>query len=202
MAVFKCKMCGGQLDIENNVGVIECEYCGSKQTVSVCSDEETQNLLNRANTLRLRAEFDKAETVYEQIINKKPNEAEAYWGVILCKYGVEYVVDPATNKRIPTCHRTSYESVIADEYYKLCLKHSDVVQKSIYEQEARQIDSIQKGILAISANEEPYDVFICYKETDADGKRTKDSVIANDIYYALTERGYKVFYAAITLEDK
>jgi len=51
-------------------------------------------------------------------------------------------------------------------------------------------------------NEKPFDVFICYKETDENGKRTPDSVIANDIYHQLTAEGFKVFYAAITLEDK
>ena len=45
-------------------------------------------------------------------------------------------------------------------------------------------------------------MFLCYKETDENGKRTQDSVIANDIYYQLTQEGLKVFYAAITLEDK
>ena len=33
-------------------------------------------------------------------------------------------------------------------------------------------------------------------------KRTQDSVLANDIYHQLTNEGLKVFYAAITLEDK
>ena len=64
------------------------------------------------------------------------------------------------------------------------------------------INEIQKGILAISQKEEPFDVFICYKETDDTGTRTQDSVIANDIYYQLTQEGLKVFYAAITLENK
>ena len=45
-------------------------------------------------------------------------------------------------------------------------------------------------------------MFICYKETDENGKRTVDSALANDIYYQLTQEGLKVFYAAITLEDK
>ena len=64
------------------------------------------------------------------------------------------------------------------------------------------INEIQKGILAISRNEEPFDVFICYKETDASGRRTQDSVLANDLYHQLTQEGYKVFFSRITLEDK
>ena len=61
---------------------------------------------------------------------------------------------------------------------------------------------IQKGILAISQKEDPFDVFICYKETDAHGRRTQDSVLANDLYHQLTQEGFKVFFSRITLEDK
>ncbi len=202
MALFKCKMCSGELDVMEGVTVIECEYCGTKQTVPTSKDENLQGLFNRANILRMKSEFDKAEQLYEKIIEKDETQAEAYWGLILCKYGIEYVEDPETFKRIPTCHRTSFDSIIADEDYKSALDFADSVQRGIYEAEAKEIDRIQKGILELSQKEEPYDVFICYKETDNDGKRTQDSVIANDIYYQLTQEGLKVFYAAITLENK
>lgn len=51
-------------------------------------------------------------------------------------------------------------------------------------------------------NNERYDVFICHKETDAQGNKTRDSVIANDIYYQLTDLGLKVFFSPISLSDK
>ncbi len=202
MAIFKCKMCGGDLDVSAGSSVAECEYCGTKQTVSTSRDEVLQNLFNRANNLRIKSEFDKAEQIYEKILNEDDTDAEAHWGIVLCKYGIEYVEDPKTYKRIPTCHRTSYEAVTADPDYLAAVKYADITQKAIYEREARSIDEIQKNILSIVKNEKPFDVFICYKETDENSQRTQDSVIANDIYYQLTQEGLKVFYAAITLEDK
>jgi len=202
MAAFKCKMCGGALEVEENQSVVSCGFCGTQQTVPKSIDENLQNIFNRANLLRIKSEFDKAEKLYEKIVQADPTQAEAYWGLILCKYGIEYVEDPTTFKRIPTCHRTSYDAVVSDENYKLALEHADSVQRLVYEEQAKEIDKIQKGILSIAQNEEPYDVFICYKESDEDGKRTQDSVIANDIYYQLKQEGFKVFYSAITLEDK
>lgn len=202
MAVFKCKMCGGELDIQEGQVIATCDYCGTKQTVPTACSEELRTLYNRANVLRMKSEFDKAEQVYERIITADPKQAEAYWGALLCKYGIEYVEDPKTYKRIPTCHRVSYEAMEADEYYKLAIENADSVQRKIYEEEAKYIDGVQKDILALSAKEDSFDVFLCYKETDESGKRTRDSVIANDIYHQLTQEGYKVFYAAITLEDK
>lgn len=202
MAVYKCKMCGGTLEVTDNQSVAECDYCGTKQTLPTAQDETLQKLFNRANILRMKSEFDKAAELYEKLIQMKPDEAEAYWGLILCKYGIEYVEDPKTLSRIPTCHRASFSSVVADEDYKSALSYADTLQKTIYESEAKEIDRLQKEIIDISRNESPYDIFICYKETDSDGKRTQDSVIANEIYHQLTAEGYKVFYAAITLEDK
>lgn len=202
MAIFKCKMCGGDLSFQpgNSTGI--CDYCGEEQTLPKVVDENLQGLFNRANTLRMKAEFDKAAEIYEKILQASGTEAEAYWGLILCKYGIEYVEDPVTYKRVPTCHRASYDAVTADDDYKMALQYADVSQRMIYETEAKQIDEIQKGIIALAQKEDPYDVFICYKETDENGQRTQDSVLANDIYYQLTQEGFKVFYAAITLEDK
>lgn len=202
MATLKCKMCGGNLEIIEGTTVCECEYCGTTQTVPKVQDDVTSNLFNRANNLRMKSEFDKAQEIYEKIVSQNENESEAYWGIVLCKFGIEYVEDPATFKKIPTCHRTQLESVLADVDYLAAIEHADISQKTVYEDEAKEIDKLQHDILEIVHKEEPFDVFICYKETDENGKRTQDSVIANDIYHQLTQEGLKVFYAAITLEDK
>ena len=202
MAVFKCKMCGAALERQNDETVLACDYCGTTQTLPKTSDDNIANLFNRANNLRLKCEFDKAAQIYEKIVEQDDSEAEAHWGIVLCKYGIEYVEDPATHKRIPTCHRTLFEPITTDADYQAAIDYSDFAQQEVYQAEAKAIDKIQKDILAVVRNEKPFDVFICYKETDASGSRTRDSVIANDIYYQLTNEGYKVFYAAITLEDK
>ena len=121
---------------------------------------------------------------------------------MLCKYGIEYVDDPATGKKIPTCHRSSFESVLDDSNFDQAMENADVVARKVYREEAKQIEELRKGIIEVSAKEEPYDIFICYKETDDKGDRTLDSVLAQDIYDALAEKGYRVFFSRITLEDK
>ena len=202
MAIFKCKMCGGTIEFNQGDTVGVCDSCGTKQTLPNVNDDAISSLYNRANTLRMKSEFDRAEELYNKIIASDEKQAEAYWGIILCKFGIEYVEDPKTFKRVPTCHRTSFDAITADEDFKLAVKYGDAEQKKLYRAEAKAIDAIQKDILNIAKNEKPFDVFICYKETDESGKRTQDSVVANEIYHQLTQEGFKVFYAAITLEDK
>ena len=202
MSIFKCKMCGGTIEFEQGATVGVCDSCGTKQTLPRLDDDKKANLYDRANHFRRNNDFDKAMGIYEQILNEDSTDAEAYWSLVLCRYGVEYVEDPATHRRVPTVNRAQFTSVLADEDYKAALTYADALQKTIYEAEAHAIDEIQKGILVISQKEEPFDVFICYKETDANGRRTQDSVLATELYHELVREGFKVFFSRITLEDK
>lgn len=201
MAVFKCKMCGGDLQVEPGKTTGICDYCGTQQTLPRLNDDRRAQMYDRASHFRRNNDYDKAAGIYEAILNEDNTDAEAYWSLVLCKYGVEYVEDPKTKKRIPTCNRTQLTSIFADEDYKQALAYADSNQRVIYEEEAKAIDKIQKGILEISSREEPFDVFICYKETDEQGKRTRDSVIAQELYQELAKEGFKVFFARITLEN-
>ena len=202
MSIFKCKMCGGELHINPGESVAVCEYCGTTQTLPKLDDDRRANLYDRANHFRRNNDFDKAAGIYEQILNEDKTDAEAYWSLVLCRYGIEYVEDPATHKRVPTVNRAQYTSIFDDEDYKAAIQYADAAQRVVYEAEAKAINEIQKGILEISRKEEPFDVFICYKETDANGRRTPDSVLATDLYHQLTQEGFKVFFSRITLEDK
>lgn len=202
MPVIKCKMCGGDLNIVDDSTVCECEYCGTKQTVPKVDDEKKLKLFERANRLRTACEFDKAAGVYESIVADFDEEAEAYWGLILCKFGIEYVDDPATGNKIPTCHRSSFDSLMDDPNFDMVMECADPIARKVYLEEAKQIEELRKRIIEVSSQEEPYDVFISYKELDDEGQRTLDSVIAQDIYTELTEKGYRVFFSRISLEDK
>lgn len=202
MAMFKCKMCGGNLEVKEGMTVCECEYCGSIQTIPVLDDEKKINLFRRAHRLRSACEFDKAAGVYECIIAEFQEEAEAYWGLILCKYGIEYVDDSKTGNKVPTCHRSSFDSVLDDPNFEMVMEYSDSASRTVYRKEAKELERLRMRIIEVSSKEEPYDIFICYKETDALGERTVDSVIAQDVYDVLTEKGYRVFFSRITLEDK
>ena len=202
MIVYKCKMCGGNLNIQEGEKTAVCEYCRTQQTVPSTDDEKRANLFNRANHYRQNCEFDKALAIYEHILDEDSNDAEAYWSIVLCRYGIEYVEDPATKERKPTINRMQAQSILQDTDYQMALEHADYTQKNLYEKEAAEIDRIQKEILRIAQQEEPYDIFISYKEKAPNGERTKSSVLAQDVYNHLTKEGYRVFFSRISLEDK
>ena len=201
MAVIKCKMCGGDMEISADKTFGTCEYCGSTMTLPKVSDDQRAAAFNRGNHFRRAGEFDKALGVYERIVAEDDTDAEAHWCCALCRFGIEYVEDPATYEWLPTCHRASFDSFLEDVDYLAALEHSDGITRRQYQKDAAKIAEVQRGILATSQNTEPYDVFISYKELDENGERTRDSVLAQDIYYQLTEQGRHVFFSRISLED-
>ena len=203
MAIIKCKMCGGDIVLNEEKTFGTCEYCGSVMTLPKVSDDQRAARFNRGNHFRRQGDFDKALAVYESIVREDDTDAEAHWCCALCRFGIEYVEDPNTYEFIPTCHRASFDSFTEDVDYLAALEHSDGITKRQYQKDAGKIADVQRGILATSQNEEPYDVFICCKETDDQTKeRTRDSLDAQEIYYQLTQEGYRVFFSRITLEDK
>ena len=86
----------------------------------------------------------KRKGLYESILNLDNTQLEAQWGILLCKYGVEYVDDPKTNKKIPTCHKTNKESILTTQEYKHIIKNAYGKTLELYEKEAKEINRIQK----------------------------------------------------------
>lgn len=201
MALLQCEMCCGEVDVMPDKSVCVCKYCGSTFTIPK-ELEKKGNLFNRANYLRQSCSFDKAIDVYESILTDNCEDVDALWGLVLCRYGIEFVEDPKTGTRIPTCHRASRTSILSDPDYKSALQFADAEKRLVYQENAVRIDQIQKAIISLSDNQEKYDVFICYKESDEEGQRTIDSVLAQDLYNELTRNQIKTFFARKTLEGK
>lgn len=201
MALLQCEMCCGELEISPDKSVGVCKYCGSTFTIPK-EIEKKGNLFNRANYLRQSCNFDKAISVYESILADNCEDADALWGLVLCRYGIEFVEDPKTHSRIPTCHRASRTSILLDPDFKSALKYADQEKREVYNENAHRIDQIQKAILSMSDTQEKYEVFICYKETDDNGERTVDSVLAQELYNELAKMRIKTFFARKTLEGK
>lgn len=199
--VIECKICGGNIEPTGDGTYGVCDHCGRTMTLPKVDDDQLAAAFNRGNHFRRIGEFDKALAVYERILQEDDKNAEAHWNCALCRFGIEYVEDPATYDWIPTCHRASFDSFLEDVDYLAAVQYSDGNTRRQYQRDAARIAEVQRAIIATSQNEEPYDVFICYKDKDSLGNRTVDSMLAQDIYYQLTDQGRRVFFARITLDE-
>ena len=194
-----CNHCGGEYGYRN--GRYICFSCGSYKPEAI-SNEEVTLLYTAFQKLRL-ADFDEAEQEFDDILQKYPENSNAYWGRLMSRYGIKYEKD-FDGKMIPTCYATAIESVTNDKDYQQALRYADGESKIYYRQQAEYIERVRLEWVEKAKKEKPYDIFISYKDSDlAHGiERTKDSFAAQEIYIHLLEQGYRVFFSRESLRDK
>lgn len=147
MAILKCKKCGNEIMATEEYVTI-CRFCGSSETLPDYKKEGINldskiNLHNKANTFRFNKDYEKACIVYETIIKEDVEDYEAYWGLLLCRYGVYYTDNIETQSKQVNCHKTINESIFDDIDYLKVLRYCPLEIKDIYEKEAFEIDKVQ-----------------------------------------------------------
>ena len=179
--LLTCETCGGVLNYAADGKSAVCPFCGNEYFFKEEKSEALILALNRANAYRLANDFDGAITEYKLVAERNPSDAEAFWGLAISTYGIEYVEDPHTKKRVPTCRRTVKKSILEDENYLKALENASDEQKEVYERRAAVIDRLQKNIKRRLEDEEDFDVFISFKSTDENGNPTpSDEVIPGE----------------------
>ena len=194
-----CNNCGGAYEYRHGRWV--CRSCGALKPEAI-SNEEVTLLYTAYQKLRL-ADFSEAELEFDDIIRKYPENPNGYWGRLMAKYGIKYEED-FDGRMIPTCYATSIESVLSSPDYQKALQYADEESRAYYEAQAEYIERVRKEWVEKAKKEKPYDIFICYKDSDlANGiERTQDSIAAQELYVHLTNKGYRVFYSHDSLRDK
>ncbi len=201
MQLDRCKSCGGDLERRGNYYV--CKFCGNKWMIDADNDVHVIDRANAWSALR-DCDFERAVELFENIIFKEPENHEAYWGRALASAGIMYVTDLNEHKKVPTCNSISEESFISssDVQKAISLAPNDISET--YKKQAEQIENIRVEWLKKASKEKPYDVFICFKDSDREHniERTDDSYDAQELYLALTEEGYRVFFSRVSLRNK
>lgn len=207
-----CRICGAPLrrTIEYT-DRCTCEYCGEineihKQEPFENTGKDLRDLLKQASDMRENYKFCEAQELYDAVLADEPENPEAIWGRLCCKYGVVYVEDE-TEQGMLTCHKLVDSDILEDDdYRRLKVTHWIYRHKNLKE-DVDKISEIQKEIKALQANKETiYDIFLCYKQSEinsafAEHKSTVDSYDAEYLYYLLKKEGYRVFFAKETLKN-
>lgn len=194
-----CNICGANYVYKN--GRWLCPACGAYKQEELSNEEAT--LLYIADQKRRMADFDEAEKSYTDIIEKYSNNPYAYWGRLLCRHGIKYECD-FDGQMIPTCCMPSKENVFTDKDYIRAIDYSDEETKRYFTHQAERIERIRKEWIDKASKEKPYDIFLCYKDSDIINgiERTSDSIVMQDLYIHLEKQGYRVFYSRESLRDK
>ncbi len=200
--ILKCKSCGSKISINTFENNACCEYCGNPYDIPQNETrDEILNLYSRADNAWEHKDFDEALEIYEQIIKEDDHQAQAHFASALCKYGISYEIDPGNGRKVPTCNRFNRTSILEDKNYQIALKYSSEENRKSFKKTGEAIERITKDFLSLVNKESPYDVFISYKEKGENDLPTEESIYARKLYYYLTDKGFKVFYAKITLDQ-
>lgn len=201
MQMNTCKTCGGDLHRVGNHYI--CQSCGNRWTIDAADDVHVVDRANAWAAMR-GGEFERAAELFELILEKEPKDHEAFWGIALAGAGIVYVVDYAEHKRVPTCNNIGEESFLNSKNVKKAIENAPKEIADTYRQQAEQIERIRTEWLQKARKEQPYDIFLSYKDSDRENgiDRTQDSVDAQDLYNMLTAEGYRVFFSRISLRDK
>ena len=203
---FTCKTCGadlGELLAKAASGVVKCPYCDSVWTVSKkqTSVEAIQFIAIGEHELDV-CKFDEAFSAFKKAAEISPEEPEAFWGMALAEFKVQYLKDIVNNRMQPICHEISEKSFNRNKNYLAALSLATAEQKAVYKAKAEEIDEINDEFYRLKDSGLDYDSFICVKVTDENGSRTKDYERAFDIYYYLKEKGYTPFFSEIVLKGQ
>ncbi len=202
MILLKCTNCGGTI-IRTPDGLV-CDSCGIPVSELNLENERLIESRNRANEARKNFDYDEAIRGYTQILTENPMDADANWNLALSKFGIEYEYERTSTgvlNRVPTIHRLRYERFDRDVNYRNAMKYADDNTLEYYMTEGKRLVAIQNRLLELVRTEKDVDVFISFKAEDGAGNRTKDSLIAQNIYEQLTSRGIRTFFSRISLQN-
>ena len=137
MSIFKCKMCGGSLEVDDDQKVCVCEYCGTRQTVPKYEDNyhksadsengdkpNTEVLLNRVTIFLADKNWKNADKYCEKALDINPECAEAYLGKLMA----ELKIDKFEN--LQNCNKVFIDY---NNYKKAIQFADDKLQSEIYE---------------------------------------------------------------------
>ena len=202
---FKCKNCGALFQAATNEnGVLKCEYCDSIFTIpKKDSNNEVLQFLQIGEHNLDACHFDEAYTAFEKASQLNDKEPEAYWGMALAEFKVQYIKDAVNNRLQPICHEFNDKEFQANKNYLKALKCAGAEQKSEYFSKAQDIDYIREEFLKLQQSGLDYDCFICVKvsqtgveQADISKKNwTNDAYNADSIYDLLKRHDFRPFFS-------
>lgn len=189
-----CRNCGVEFPFPLECATRACPACGAIHG-RPRSEGDSMTWLCRANVERAANDFANAEKDYREALGRSPEQHEALWGLVMCKYGVELVEGK------PTIHFYRRRDILTDPdcVQAIALAPEEVSEQ--YQALAEYISGIQRGVVACQA--EPCDVFLCYKDSGAQpDTKAKEFYHAYQLYLDLQKHGYRVFFAHETLKNE
>ena len=127
MDIYKCKICGGSLEVEQGTTVGFCSSCGTRQSLSSFEDEqkntglvsetadsttpETKPLLERIFLFLEDGHWEGAGTYCEKVLDRDPQNALAYLGKLMAELQIRRREDLNSYQK-PLGNNSNYQRAV------------------------------------------------------------------------------------------
>lgn len=205
---LKCKTCGEPLSMSvAQNGVIVCAICGYSTILpKEDSTDKVRELLSHGDSYLDTGKFDDAYTMFARASEEDSEEPEAYFGMALAEFRIQYVndlKDDGKSRRLQAIvHAISPDNFCDNLNYRKALNYATDAQRKEYERRAGEIDYIRDQFYKFKNAGLNYDCFLCLKVTDDVTKlKTPETRVAEEICTYLRRKGFKPFYSEQVLES-
>ena len=177
-------------------GVIRCGVCDSCFTLPKAdAPQKVLGFLSQGEHELDIGKFEDAYSAFNKAAELDKTEPEAYWGMALAEFKIQYLKDEVNNRLQTICHDLNDKDFADSPYFLKALRYATEAQRAEYERKGEEINYIKNEFLKVAQTGLDYDCFICVKVTDENGGRTVDYKYADDIYFELKGKGYKPFFS-------
>lgn len=137
MSIFKCKMCGAELNISGEENTVCCEACGTEQTIEIIREsKELSPELQHGFEMLEKEYWDDAENDFICVLKKHPNDTNALLGMLL-------VEEKCRGKLYLKDQIAPFDD---NDYYKKILKSDDNELKAELEECIKTINEINERL--------------------------------------------------------
>lgn len=155
---------------------IRCNCCKAEIAVPYRPAEKRYD---EVTSYRREGNFQMGRAICEEILREYSKDAEAYFGRLLCRYGIQYKRNPASMEWEPQCAFPMQEVITEDSDYIRAVELSGPVKRKTYQKIAEDIDrKCRKRILfCYRPNEHQLEwlerELLGFKEADVNGNADK-----------------------------
>ncbi|MDE6411308.1 MAG: hypothetical protein K2L02_02080, partial [Clostridia bacterium] len=142
---MKCKNCGTELDPNNaEERLLTCEVCGTNMILTRdTTNPEAVELIEKGAKLLDLGEFDEAYDCYKLASRQCSSESEAYWGMALAEFRVQFKRDILRNCLQPVCRGTAAGKMQENLNYQKAMLFATPATRKEYRRLALEIDGAE-----------------------------------------------------------
>lgn len=208
-----CKDCGSLLlPVYSEQGwELACLKCGATTPCDPQGSQEAASLASQGRNYFARQSFEQAQERFTEAARRSGGKIEYRWGALLAHYGVKYCksdVNPGGSDYVVNhwLENLPEKRMQDTQEYREIADAAAARSAALLNFVMNEAEAVDRGIAQIhrlAQEETVYDIFLCFKDMDAQGDPTPERRFLDALYPELVGTGdLRVFYSPRSMYNK